>query len=60
MCFQKTDNVVMEESPHDGFIFPAQIVFGRKVRVVLKVNVFAESKKPAKWGTIFRRQLVGK
>src|ERR671915_772689 len=25
-----------------------------------KVNVFAEPKKPAKWGTIFRRQLVGK
>jgi hypothetical protein len=25
-----------------------------------KVNVFAEPKKPAKWGTIFRRQVLGK
>jgi hypothetical protein len=25
-----------------------------------KVNVFADPKKPAKWGTIFRRQLTGK
>jgi hypothetical protein len=25
-----------------------------------KVNVFAEPKKPAKWGTIFKRQLTGK
>jgi hypothetical protein len=25
-----------------------------------KVNVFAESKKPAKWGTIFKRQITGK
>jgi hypothetical protein len=24
------------------------------------VNVFADPKKPAKWGTIFKRQLVGK
>jgi hypothetical protein len=24
-----------------------------------KVNVFAESKKPAKWGTIFKRQITG-
>jgi hypothetical protein len=25
-----------------------------------KVNVFADPKKPAKWGTIFKRQLTGK
>jgi hypothetical protein len=25
-----------------------------------KVNVFADPKKPAKWGTIFKRQLFGK
>jgi hypothetical protein len=24
-----------------------------------KVNVFADPKKPAKWGTIFKRQLTG-
>jgi hypothetical protein len=25
-----------------------------------KVNVFADPKKPAKWGTIFKRQITGK
>jgi hypothetical protein len=25
-----------------------------------KVNVFAAPKKPAKWGTIFKRQMTGK
>jgi hypothetical protein len=25
-----------------------------------KVNVFADLKKPARWGTIFKRQLTGK
>jgi hypothetical protein len=60
--YAATDELMLARQNHFDKVFLKKVLV-REAGLKLprdKVNVFADPKKPAKWGTIFKRQLTGK
>jgi hypothetical protein len=59
--YTATDELMRaREGKYDKFFLKKVIVKEAEMKLPReKVNVFAEPKKPAKWGTIFKRQMTG-
>jgi hypothetical protein len=57
-----TDELLLaREGKYDKFFLKKVLVKDAEPKLPQdKVNVFADPKKPAKWGTIFKRQMTGK
>jgi hypothetical protein len=57
-----TDELTLARQNHFDKVFLKKVIV-KDAGVKLprdKVHVFADPKKPAKWGTIFKRQMTGK
>ena len=57
-----TNELMIARQNHFDKVFLKKVIV-RDARIKLpreKVNVFAEPKRPAKWGTIFKWQITGK
>jgi hypothetical protein len=60
--YEATDQLMLARQNHFDKVFLKKVLV-RDAEMKLpreKVNVFADPKKPAKWGTIFKRQMTSK
>jgi hypothetical protein len=60
--YAATDELMLARKHHFDKVFLKKVIVKEAgVKPVQdKVNVFEDPKKPAKWGTIFKRQISGK
>ena len=61
--YEATDELMIARQNHFDKVFLKKVLVKDAEELKPfrhKVNVFADPKKPAKWGTIFKRQITGK